>query len=405
MTQNKSNYVKEILENAAISTPSLVYVEEAIDIPLNLIKNHLGEAKIHFALKCCYNSNVLQYLANQGCGVEVMSELEYDLAEKNGFTPSNIIVNGIGRSLEFLKNASSKNSIVILDSEEDLEKIQIIQKEASSKIRLGIRLKIDISEFTYSPYKNKDNKLGVFPDSDLFKKFMEIVSNENCVFELIHCHFTINELSSSIYISVLKKIKIFLSELNDSYPGVTPNIINIGGGFEVYQAEKLNEFKKLFTSIHNYFKENFSGYLLAVEPGRYLVNYSGLVKTKVLDKKTFDNKTWLYVDAAANMLIPNSNARYSLIHPESGSTASENISIGDGITSPSHVYLDETKVDKTPNVNDLIILGNCGAYTDVYSCFWGRDIYEVFFLKKDGQVLCSRNKEKIAQLRKLFLDI
>lgn len=405
MFENKKNYIKNILENNSIQTPSLIYIEEAIDAPLNLMKDFLVGTKIHFALKSCYNSDVLKHLSDQGCGVEVMSELEYLLAEKNGFKPPNIIVNGIGRSAEFLENAINKNSTVIIDSENDLKKIQSIQKRADVKIRLGIRLKIDISEFEGSPYKHKDNKLGVFPNSKLFKEFIQLVNNENCVFELIHCHFTINELSPNIYISVLKKIKLFLSELNDNHPGITPNIINIGGGFEVYQTEKENEFKKLFTSINSHFKENFTGYSLAVEPGRYLVNYAGLVKTKVLDKKIFDNKTWLYVDAAANMLIPNSNARYCLVYPTGGANAIENISIGDGITSPSHVYLDEFKLDKVPDINDLIILGNCGAYTDVYSCFWGRDIYEVFFMKKNGQILCNRNKEKIAQLRKLFLEI
>ncbi len=336
-----------------------------------------------------------------------MSELEYNLAEMHGFQTDSIIVNGIGRSSDFLKKAIIKNSIVIIDSEQDFEKILNLRKEINKKIRLGIRLKVDVSNFSSSPYKSKYNKLGVFKNSELFKKFLKLVENDNVDFTLIHCHFTINELDPSIYLEVLKQIKEYLFDFKNDHPHLNIEMINIGGGFEVYDEKNESKFKHLFSSIWQFFQAHFEQYTLAIEPGRYLVSHAGLVKTKIIDKKTFENKTWIYVDAGANMLIPNPHARYLLAYPSVNLPSAEKytISIGDGITSPAHVYADEVEVNTMPQVDDTLIFSNCGAYTDVYSSFWVENIYQLFFLRKNGELICTRSKEKISQLRKLFLAL
>lgn len=402
---NSERNLTRIANSNSIPTPSLIYVEELLDESLDLVRQSMPRAKIFFALKSCYNESVLAHFSHN-CGAEVMSELEYTLAERCGFKTSDIIVNGMGRSAEFLRKAISKNSIIIIDSESDLEKISEIRNDAD-EVRLGIRLKVDVSEFQSSPYKNKYNKLGVCPSSDLFKKFIKIVKYDNVSFSLLHCHFAINELDPAIYLEVLRQVKKILNELKIEHPSLKVEMIDIGGGFEVYDEKIVPRFKYLFSSISKYFESNFPGHSLAIEPGRYLVNHAGLVKTKVIDKKSIDNTSWCYVDAGGNMLIPNSHARYAIAYPLNNISMDKNysISVGDCITSPAHVYVSDVGFSVVPGVGDILILSNCGAYTDVYSSFWVADIYQVYFLKNNGELICNRSSETILKIKKLFLNI
>ncbi|MBI3781582.1 MAG: hypothetical protein HY278_11100, partial [candidate division NC10 bacterium] len=92
-----------------LGTPLLVYSSARL-------RDNISEAiaagracphpiRIHFALKACYLIGVVSLVREAGLNVEVMSEFEYLLARRVGFTPDQVVVNGPAKRGEFLERA------------------------------------------------------------------------------------------------------------------------------------------------------------------------------------------------------------------------------------------------------------------------------------------------------------
>ncbi len=157
----------------------------------------------------------------------------------------------------------------------------------------------------------------------------------------------------------------------------------------------------MFKEISTKFNQNFKNTKLILEPGRYLSAYAGYTWGKVLDIKKVNDKYWIITDIGTNTLIPISNARYTLEYPH---PTARGILVGitDGITSPANNIIFETKIKNLPNLGDYICISNTGAYTDVYSTFWGYCPHQVCFKNKNNEYIITRTEQNINDLYNLF---
>ena len=117
MTQIDS--IRNLLVNSDLNTPHLVYVEDQLKRNLEILRAGFDKAQHYFAVKSCYALPVLQFFASAGVGAEVMSELEYNICQKAGFSSEKILLNGLGRGELFLERAVDDGALIIVDSQED----------------------------------------------------------------------------------------------------------------------------------------------------------------------------------------------------------------------------------------------------------------------------------------------
>ena len=219
---------------------------------------------------------------------------------------------------------------------------------------------------------------------------------------MLHIHITINETSPQIYKEAISQISTVLQHIA-TRTNLLPKIINIGGGYEVYDPGLKPEFVKLFEEIKQAFRKHLGGYKIAIEPGRYLSAYAGYAIGKVLDIKQIAQKYWIVTDIGTNTLIPNPNARYKLAEPITNhSSGMFRIGITDGITSPANNIVFETRIDKLPDIGSYICIENTGAYTDVYSTFWAYPPYITCSVDNDGKMRVYRSEEDIEQLQSII---
>ena len=237
----------EFIENNNLSTPILFYSSSKIVENLNVIKEAIFSEKVdvYYAMKSCYDSLVLDSLSSRVSGAEVMSELEFCLAEKHHF--KSFILNGMGRSYDLLERvALYPNSTIIVDSERDLENIsKILETNPEIKnLKLGIRLifKLDDEEYKCNNYFQLEHKLGHDISSSFCAKFFRFCSSHNRVsWDLLHTHFTINEKMPFIYQKIMQEIKQQLDKYETIY-NLSPTRIDVGGGFEIYNPKEKNVF-------------------------------------------------------------------------------------------------------------------------------------------------------------------
>ncbi|MBR3675660.1 MAG: hypothetical protein IKN71_00795 [Alphaproteobacteria bacterium] len=394
--------LKNFLVAHNLNTPVMFYDENEAEKAVALISEYLKNSDIYFAVKSCYNLNLLRYFARRGLGAEVMSELELDLAQRAKF--KKIILNGLGRSEACLMKAlKQKNTTLIVDTLRDLGIVKnYLAAHPKASCQLGIRLRFDAGGLQVAtPYSNQKNKLGNYVDSEVYKEFIALIQNEKrAKWDIVHMHFTINELCSEPYIAAMKILREHLADIKQKY-AIMPQRIDLGGGIEVYSANREDKLKKLFTAVADEFAKLFSPQKLVLEPGRFLSASAGYVLGKVIDIKQIKNKKWLITDIGTNVLIPNQNARYELLHPLP-SDGGENIGITDGITSGANNIVENTHISQPVQIGDDIIIGGAGAYTDVYSTFWGYAPFVVCHIYKSGKIKITRSPEDVNLLHSVF---
>lgn len=401
--------ITDRLAHQNISTPHLIYDERILLENIQILKNNIG-ADVFFALKSCYNKDVLSFIAKSGCGAETMSENEYHLAQKTGFEPKNIILNGLGRSLDLLERALDEGSIIIVDSPNDLKRIQSLSKNKKI-IRLGLRLDLGLGERMGSSPYGELNKLGSYDSDELYREFFSILMQvPNATFEVLHVHFTINEKNLSIYDAALKEIDRHIANIRSKWPKFMPKKIDIGGGFFPFYRDQMKDAVEFFKGLNLLIEQNLGrNQKIIIEPGRFISNSCGIVLTKVLDKKSKGRNNYIIVDAGTNVLIPIPSVHYRISpinHKLDMRHASRYIAtVCDGITSPTNIIVRDAEFPVEPEIGDRILIENAGAYTDVLSEFWVYDPYPVSYLKKDGEVVQSRTLEDIKNARKALWGI
>ena len=397
---------RQFLVSHNIETPVMFFDENEAQKTVSLISEHLKKADIYYAVKSCYNTNLLKFFASCGLGAEVMSELEFDLAKTAKF--KRIILNGLGRSEQcIMKALQHKNTTIIVASKRDLHIVKrYLAEHQRQKCRLGIRLRFDLqgADGSKNLYLEPLNKLGNYIDSDFYQEFMEYVCHQKrALWDLVHMHFTINELNPSTYVNAMKFLQKHLTDIEQRFH-IMPQRIDLGGGIEVFSQDQEQKFQTLFLTLADQFSTMFPDQKLVLEPGRFLSASSGYVIGKIVDIKQVKNKKWLITNIGTNVLIPNKNARYKLVYPQP-SADGEYIGITDGITSGSNNIVNEAYLNVDVHIGDDIIIGNAGAYTDVYSTFWGYAPFTIGYIFKSGKIKITRSAETIHQMYNLFFQI
>ncbi len=402
------NFINEIdfIKDHKLLTPVMFYDQTLAKSPVSLIKKHLKECDIYFALKSCYNIPMLRFFASQGFGAEIMSEFEYKLAKSAKF--DRIIVNGLGRSEAFIKKILQDDNItLIIDTDRDLNIVKdYLSTHPKKNCSLGIRVRFHSSNKKNLNHLYCDplNKLGNYEDSNVYLHFLSFIEHEKrAKWDIIHTHFTINELKADVYLDMLKKIKKHLAHI-EKKRHISPLRVDVGGGFEVYTKENEKKLKQLFDKLSTMHQKIFPYKKLVVEPGRFLSAYAGYVIGKVIDIKQVENKFWLVTDIGTNVLIPNQNARYLLLYPPKKEDGLF-VGITDGITSGANNIVESTYLNAVCKIGDYIVIGNIGAYTDVFSAFWGYAPFVVCNKDKDKYITVTRSPKDIKRLENTFFNL
>jgi len=381
------------------NTPLYIYDFDHITERYMALKEAFRAKKslICYAVKANSNLSVVKHLGDLGAGCDCVSIGEVQRAFLAGVPSYKIIFSGVGKRDDEIKEAIERDILMInLESEAELERVEIQAKELGKVARISIRVNPNIDPKTH-PYISTGlsaNKFGVDIED---AKRMYIKAKNSEFLEPVGIHFHIGsqltELepireSSELVADLVRNLKVL---------DINLKFFDIGGGLGIkYKDEEL-------IKPYDYAQAIFStlttlDITIMCEPGRFLVGESGYFLTKVLYEKTNGDKRFVIVDGAMNDLIR--PALYNAYHKIEVLDKDDNISLADvvgPVCESGDFFAKDIELPATEH-NDLVVIKAAGAY-----CYTMSSNYNT--RGKVAEVALEDGKDRLIRKRETFDDM
>ncbi len=372
-----------------LDTPFYFYDISLLDRTLEALKsaNKFGY-HIHYALKANINSKILDKIRNAGLGVDCVSGGEIRIAMENGFTPSQVVLAGVGktdREIEF----ALRNDIFSFNVESiaELEVINEIAGMIGQKARISMRVNPEIEAGThhYITTGSKENKFGVSTD-ELLGALDFIRSCENVSFIGLHYHI-------GSQITDLQRFRALVDRVNDLQDQLHQNgfklpHLNVGGGLGINYVDPdqdpIPDFENYFKIFHDHLKV-LPGQEVHFELGRSIVGQCGTLMSRVVYMKEGGHTKFAILDAGMTELMR--PALYQAVHKIqnlSSELAEDIYEVVGPICESSDFFGKKTPLPKTKR-GDLIAIRSTGAYGETMrNNYNGREFAKAYYSDELG---------------------
>ncbi len=381
-------------------TPLYVYDFDYIEARFNELKEAFRARKsiIFYAVKANSNLSVLKHIASLGAGCDCVSIGEVKRALHVGVAKYKIIFSGVGKGDDEIREALISDILMInLESEEEMDRVEMIAKELGISARISIRVNPDIDAKTH-PYIStglSDNKFGVDIDS---AKRMYIKAKNSQHLDPVGIHSHIG--SQITELEPFREAAKVVSDLARNLISLNIDIkfFDIGGGVGIKYKDEVT------VPVYDYAQaifENLSGLDLTVtcEPGRFLVGNSGFFLTKVLYEKHNGKKRFVIVDGAMNDLIrPSLYGAFHELELVDADVGEESLADIVGPICESGDFFAKNIMLKETKHNDLIVIKSAGAY-----CFTMSSNYNT--RGRVAEVAVQNAKDRLIRERESFDDM
>ena len=287
-------------------TPVYIYSAATLRYHYNRIVEAFSEADamVCFSVKSLSNIHVLQLLADEGAGFDIVSGGELYRLQKIGADMSRVVFAGVGKTDDEIKSAISAGIAYFnVESEQEFENLMRLAKELTSpgSVRAALRVNPDVDPKThkYITTGKRESKFGV--DLERAERFFDTYGrNSNVILDAIHLHIGSSIFSTEPYVQAITKTLNLIERLRAK--GFEINFLDIGGGFAAdYGQDVAPTAADYAAAILPLLRGKGLGLIL--EPGRQITANAGIIATKVLYVKDSGDKKFIIVDAAMTDLI------------------------------------------------------------------------------------------------------
>ena len=166
-----------------VQTPCYVIDNKALDKNISdfvdALKTAWPNSQLAFSVKTNSLPWLLKYLHTKKVFAEVVSDEEYELAIKCGYTPKEIIFNGPIKGKRIFIEAINNGSIVNMDSKKELK---LLQDNGFKQLdNIGVRVNLDTSLFDSKDvgYLDDGFRFGFSDSNSDLKKAFSTVNDIN----------------------------------------------------------------------------------------------------------------------------------------------------------------------------------------------------------------------------------
>ena len=271
------------------------------------------DALVCYAMKANSNLAILDLLAREGAGFDIVSGGELLRVIAAGGDPGKTIFSGVGKTVEEMKLALEKGILCFnVESIPELHRLNEVAGSMGKRAPVSLRVNpnVDAKTHPYIATGLKANKFGVAFD-DALETYRTAASLPNLDVVGIDCHIGSQLLDDAPLLEALDKLIELIDTLGRE--GITLHHLDIGGGLGVnYGAEgdkppvPVGDYLgRLFARIDAWRAEKHGGAPIKVifEPGRSIVADTGVLLTRIEFLKPGAEKNFAIVDAAMNDLM------------------------------------------------------------------------------------------------------
>jgi len=296
-------------------TPTYVYSKAA------LLENFAAysdacrgrDALVCYAMKANSNLAILDLLARQGAGFDIVSGGELLRVIAAGGDPNKVIFSGVGKTEDEMRLALDKGILCFnVESIPELHRLNEVAASMGKRAPVSLRVNpnVDAKTHPYIATGLKANKFGVAFD-DALATYRTAASLSNLDVVGIDCHIGSQLLDDAPLLEALDKLIELIDALDSE--GIHIHHLDIGGGIGVdYGAAgdgapvPVGDYLgRLFARIDAWRAARHDGRAVKVifEPGRSIVASTGVLVTKVEFLKPGAEKNFCIIDAAMNDMM------------------------------------------------------------------------------------------------------
>ena len=370
-------------------------IKKARNLFRRAIKKHKYKGKYYYAYctKCCHFSHVVKAAVKENIQLETSSsfdiDLIYKLYEEKEINKKVIIIHNGYKTEDYLEKIARLNkdgfynSILILDSKSELNRVKKYAKGLKKPLKIGVRMAID--EEPQTAYYT--SRLGIRANEIIEFYNEEIKGDESISLKMLH-FFIDSGIKDNMYYwgEFQKAMKLFVD-----LKAVCPEMkaIDLGGGFPIrnnlgfeYDYEYI--INELVGNIASACREaDIEEPDIFTEFGKYTVGESGATIFSVLEQKAQnDAEMWYMVDNSLMNTIPDAwsiNEKFIMLPINKWENEYTRVNIG-GISCDHSDYYNSEDLNQqlflpkyAPTDEEPLYVGffHTGAYQDSISGYGG----------------------------------
>jgi len=296
-------------------TPTYVYSKATLLQNFNAYQDACAgrDALVCYAMKANSNLAVLDLLARQGAGFDIVSGGELLRVIAAGGDPGKTIFSGVGKTEAEMTLALEKGILCFnVESIPELHRLNDVAGKLGMRAPVSLRVNpnVDAKTHPYIATGLKANKFGVAFDEAL-DTYRAAAALPHLDVVGIDCHIGSQLLDDAPLLEALDKLIDLIDALHAE--GIHLHHLDIGGGIGVDYGVAGDAppvpvgdyLARLFERIDAWRAANYDGQPLKVifEPGRSIVAQAGVLLTRVEYLKPGAEKNFCIVDAAMNDLM------------------------------------------------------------------------------------------------------
>ena len=302
---------------AAVGTPTFVYSRKTIMDDLAELQQALAplDAHVAYAVKACSNKAILNLMAKQGVGFDIVSGGELWRVVNAGGDPTLCTYAGVGKTEAEIRYALGLNIYCFnCESENELREINRIAGEMGVKAPIAVRVNphVDAHTHKYITTGTNENKFGV--DITRIEELYATIAAEmpNLYIRGLQMHIGSQLTEVAPFVQAIEKVAPIVQKFKELY---NIEFWSIGGGIGIIYRGCLESGKQEWwdanpeqITIKSYAESIIPllqplGLKILVEPGRRLVGNAACMLTTCLYEKKGEAKTFKMIDAGMNDII------------------------------------------------------------------------------------------------------
>lgn len=328
-----------------LPSPCLVFVENLLSDRLETLARILPMGtRLTFAMKAAYVEPVLEHIRNQGHGLEVMTVGEWQTALALGYRPKDLIVNGMGRSIDQLLAIASAGSFPVLGHGPELASWKQHHRALEAETpAFGLRLWVPELGARYQRFGIRIE--DITQDSEALQGLAGVT-----------IHGWDEDATSDQIVQRITTIVEHLFAHDLLQKGFT---VDLGGGRRILQADMIPALHQLAS--------HYPKVIWALQPGRAIVEQAGIGLGSILTIEA-DRIT---TDVSAAILPPLSSQDYRprLINDPHPDDVLQVFSLSDCLLAFDQLTVSPLLGNpQQVRAGDRILIERAGAYTTTFGC-------------------------------------
>ncbi len=298
-------------------TPTYVYSANTITDHYRRLDEAFADVPhlICYAVKANSNIGILNLLAGEHSGFDIVSAGELYRVQKAGGKPEQCTFAGVGKTEAEIKYALQQGILAFnIESESELAYINHVAASLQHRAPISLRVNpnVDADTHKYISTGKSENKFGIA--FDRVEAVYEAASKmPNIAIRGVQMHIGSQITKVGPFAEAVRKMAPLVKKLKTLY-GI--EYFSIGGGIGIVYDESLESGPECWWEAKPEGRMTVQEYADAViptlkeldlkillEPGRYMVGNAGVLLTRVLYLKRGGEKKFVIVDAGMNDLI------------------------------------------------------------------------------------------------------